>query len=71
MGEGGGLSSAAAGEATGQRKAKGAVALRRGKEQEPAGSGGSGGIAEEKDACCSSAAGCEAGTVEEHCNRSI
>ena len=59
--------------ATGQRKAKGAAALRRGKVQEPAGSGGSGGIAqaEEKDACCSSAAGCEAGTVEEHCNRSI
>ena len=41
--------------------------------QELAGSGGLGGIAEaeEKDACCSSAADCEAGKVGEHCNRSI
>ena len=41
--------------------------------QEPADSGGLDGIAEaeEMDACCSSAADCEAGTVGEHCNRSI
>ena len=41
--------------------------------QEPADSGGLDGIAEaeEKDACCSSAADCEAGKVGEHCNRSI